>query len=101
MRVTVDIDGSNKEWWAWSVFYMMKHSKLFTAVEIYRTRRGYHIIGYGSSLTESQVSTMRRIYGDDTARIEIDQAKNPNQPKQVLWTVKNGHTAKLLERWTQ
>lgn len=98
MRVTVDIDGHHREWWAWSVYYMMRDSGQFTKVEIYRTRKGFHVVGYGTGLSEIEAEILRRIYGDDTLRIEIDMVKNTGQPKQVLWTVKNGYEVELLER---
>ncbi|MEM4167691.1 MAG: hypothetical protein QXW98_04550 [Candidatus Caldarchaeum sp.] len=98
MRVTVDIDGLHREWWAWSVYYMMRDSGQFQRVEIYRTRKGYHIIGYGTGLSETEINHLRRMFGDDQLRLEIDILKNTGQPKQVLWTVKNGYEVKLLER---
>lgn len=97
MRITIDIDGKNREWWAWSVYYMMRDSGEFTRVEIYRTRRGWHIIGYGSGMSEIEAEIVRRCMGDDSIRIMIDSVKHPLQPKQVLWTKKDGYEVELID----
>ena len=99
MRLTLDIDGRNRGWWAWGIYYMLRDSGEFTKVEIYRTKKGYHIIAYGSTLTESQVTRLRRTLGDDPVRVEIDEVKHPLQPRQVLWNVKDGYTVELMEKW--
>ncbi|MDW8086237.1 MAG: hypothetical protein RMI45_08405 [Ignisphaera sp.] len=88
MRLTLDIDG--REWWAWAVYYHLRDSGEFDRVEIWRTRRGYHIIAYGGGFTEMEINVIRATLGDDKLRLIIDEAKIPLQPRQVLWSVKNG-----------
>jgi len=99
MRVTVDIDGKDRGWWAWSVYYMLRDyfKGVFSRVEIYKTRRGYHVVGYGSGLSVYEVMRMRRALGDDAVRIEIDGVKHPLQPRQVLWNRKDGYEVRLLD----
>lgn len=97
MRVTVDIDGNDKAWWAWSVYYMMKNMDEFSRVEIWKTKNGFHIIGYGSGLSEIEANLLRASFGDDKIRLAIDSAKIYGQPKQVLWNKKNGYEVFMLE----
>jgi hypothetical protein len=97
MRLTLDIDGKNRGWWAWAVFYHLRDSGQFTRVEIYETRKGYHIIAYGGGLDMIEMEKLRRCLGDDAFRLEIDLVKHPNQPHNVLWNVKDGYKVKLLE----
>jgi hypothetical protein len=97
MRLTLDIDGREREWWAWAVYYQLRDSGQFTRVEIYRTRKGYHIIAYGGGLDLIEMEKLRRHYGDDNFRLEVDVVKHPKQPRNVLWDIKNGYEVKLLE----
>lgn len=97
MRLTLDIDGDDRGWYAWGIYHMLRCSGEFRRVEIWKTRKGYHVVAYGSDLTEHQINLLRAALGDDKLRLAIDMAKHPLQPKQVLWNVKNGSRAVLLE----
>ncbi len=99
MRLTLDIDGRNRGWWAWGVYYMLRDSGEFRRVELWKTRRGYHVVAYGGVYAPWELQNLRRSLGDDPLRVEIDSVKHPLQPAQVLWTVKNGWTVTLLESW--
>ena len=95
MRLTLDID--EREWWAWAIYYHLCHSGKFKRVEIYQTRKGHHIIAYGGAFNENDILRLRRHYGDDVIRVELDSIKYPEQVRQVLWTKKDGYEVKLLE----
>jgi len=97
MRLTLDIDG--REWWAWAVFYSLRDSGEFTKVELYRTRKGYHIVAYGGGFNQYELDNLRRMYGDDVVRLDIDNTKYPGQPRNVLWNKKDGFEVKLVERY--
>lgn len=96
MRLTLDID--ERDWWAWAVFYSLRDSGLFWRVEIWKTRKGHHIVAYGG-LDPITVDILRASLGDDQLRIAIDRVKPPRIPKQVLFNRKNGYEAELLEVW--
>ena len=97
MRLTLDIDGRDRGWYAWGVYYMLKYSGEFKSVEIRRTRRGYHVIARGSGLSEHEIMLLRMALGDDSLRVAIDSVKHPLQPRQVLWRRKNGYEVRVLE----
>jgi hypothetical protein len=97
MRLTLDIDGRSRGWYAWGLYYMLKSSGEFSKVEIRRTRRGYHVIAWGSGLSEHEVTLLRMALGDDMLRVAIDSVKHPLQPKQVLWRKKNDWEVETLE----
>jgi hypothetical protein len=98
MRITVDIDGPL--WKALSVFYQLK--SVCRKVELYKTRKGFHVIGYGAPVkNEEEVLQVRRYFGDDNLRIEIDEINlKSGKPFQVLWNIKNGFENKLIEVWS-
>jgi hypothetical protein len=103
MRLTLDIDGEKRAWWAWGIYYMLREmgrsKNLFTKVEIRKTRKGYHVVAAGTGLTEMEILILRMTLGDDALRTAIDSIKHPLQPKQVLWIRKNGYEVEVLERW--
>ncbi|MEM5867977.1 MAG: hypothetical protein QXG39_08690, partial [Candidatus Aenigmatarchaeota archaeon] len=69
MRITVDIDGPL--WKALSVYYQLK--SVCRKVELYKTKKGFHVIGYEAPVkTPKEVLEVRRALGDDPIRIEID-----------------------------
>jgi hypothetical protein len=92
VRLTLDIDGKDRGWWAYAAFYSLRDSGLFWKVELWRTRKGYHVVAFG-------VDIWRRIYGDDPVRVWLDSIKHPSMPKNVLFNRKNGYEAELIERW--
>jgi hypothetical protein len=96
MRLTLDIDGGCRGWYAWALFYSLRDSGEFTRVELRRTRRGYHVIGWGTGMSEMEVTLLRMTLGDDALRVAIDSVKHPLQPKQVLWRRKNGWEAETI-----
>jgi len=95
VRITVDIDG--RPWWAWSVYYMLRG--VCRRTEIYKTRRGHHVVGYGAPVRNfEECILVRRALGDDPKRIELDiLLYKTGKPFQVLWSVKKGYEVKLLE----
>lgn len=64
------------------------------ADEIYRTRRGFHIIWKDLPITFEQSLRYRKLIGDDKNRIALDK-DCPEKPKQVLFTKK---TVKYLDK---
>lgn len=98
MRLTLDIDGRERGWWAYATFYSLRDSGLFWRVELWRTRKGYHVVAFGG-LDDFTVDIWRRIYGDDPIRVWLDNAKHPSMPRNVLFNRKNGYEVELIERW--
>jgi len=86
MRVTVDIDS---KWWNDLFRVLEKGFELGLGMpnEIRKTRRGYHIIWRGLSITKEECLELRKKLGDDEKRIMLDQTK-PYKPFQVLFTKK-------------
>lgn len=99
MRLTLDIDGKNRGWWAWGIYYMLRDSGEFSRVELRRTRHGYHIVASGSGMSTYEIDTLRMSLGDDPLRVAIDMVKHPLQPRQVLWKVKNNRQVETLDCW--
>jgi hypothetical protein len=100
MRLTLDIDGRERDWWAYAAFYSLRDSGLFWKVELWRTRKGYHVVAFGG-LDDFTVDIWRRIYGDDPVRVWLDSVKHPSMPKNVLFNRKNGYEAELIEKWEE
>jgi hypothetical protein len=96
VRLTLDIDGRGRGWYAWALFYSLRDSGEFTKVELRKTRRGYHVIGWGTGMSETEIALLRMALGDDALRVAIDNVKHPLQPRQVLWRRKNGWEAETL-----
>ena len=94
MRVTVDLDTDN----ALDMLKAYYNLRCGTDdVEVYRTRRGYHVIGYGFDLTPEEAVTVRTVLGDDENRIRLDEiaASGGNaKPQQILWTHKYGRASR-------
>lgn len=99
MRLTLDIDGRSRGWWAYATYYSLRDSGLFHRVELRRTRKGYHVIAFGC-LNPFEVDVLRRIYGDDPVRLVLDTVKVEKQPKNVLWRRKNGYEVEVIESWS-
>ena len=94
MRVTIDLD-SAEMLPVLSAYYNLK--QLTDDVEVYRTRRGYHVIGYGLPISAKDALTIREHLGDDSNRIYLDEvaAKGGNaKPQQILWTHKYGRASR-------
>jgi hypothetical protein len=88
MRVTIDVDGGELEALI-KLLNLMHYTRMFPRAkyEMYRTRRGYHIVARDLPITFQESLLLRMMVGDDATRIaldEVDEAK----PKQVLFTWK-------------
>lgn len=59
----------------------------WTADEIYRTKRGFHLIWRNVQISEEESLRYRKILSDDKHRIELDESC-PKKPKQVLFDEK-------------
>lgn len=86
MRVTIDLDSSSKIRLKWA---LLKGRLLCgkPADEIYRTRRGFHLLWFNVPITEEQMFRYRKILNDDKKRIELDK-ECEKKPKQVLFDTK-------------
>jgi hypothetical protein len=92
MRVTIDIDTKGKE--AGEAF--RKLSEITKGlIEIWETRRGFHFIVRGLPISFEESLRIREECGDDPLRLRLDREMG-DKPKQVLWTVKDGHVAKRI-----
>lgn len=98
MRLTLDIDGSDPETHskALKLYDTLKAQFLRHDIEMYKTKRGYHLVVYDTGLTYEQVLQLRELLGDDKNRIKLD-TELFKKPKQVLFTEKNGHQRTLIE----
>jgi hypothetical protein len=90
MRVTVDVDGGELEALI-KLLNLIHYTRMFPRAkyEMYRTRRGYHIVARDLPITFHESLLLRMMVGDDATRValdEVDEAK----PKQVLFTWKRG-----------
>jgi len=88
MRVTIDVDGGELEALI-KLLNLIHYTRMFPRAkyEMYRTRRGYHIVARDLPITFQESLLLRMMVGDDVTRIaldEVDEAK----PKQVLFTWK-------------
>ena len=86
MRVSIDLDSRSRPKLKWA---LLKGRFLIgrTADEIYRTRRGFHLIWYNVPISEEKMFRYRKILNDDKRRIELDR-NCPLKPKQVLFCEK-------------
>ena len=93
MRLTIDVDTKTEP----NIRRIIRLLKSFKHCEneVYETTRGFHIIIYDTGLSFSQVLSIRQMYGDDKARIKLDEELF-FKPKQVLFTSKNGIQRKLV-----
>lgn len=98
MRLTLDIDGNDdKTRKKVDVLCRLLIKKFDNHdMEIYKTRRGYHLIVYDTGLTFKEVLKLRGLLGDDKNRIKLDE-ELIKKPKQVLFTEKNGYQRTLIE----
>jgi len=92
MRVTVDLD-SHGMLDLLKAYYNMRC--ITDDVEVFRTNRGYHVIGYGLDGTQQQAEDVRVLLGDDANRIRLD-AMQIVKPKQILWTHKNMKASRTM-----
>ena len=65
---------------------------------VHLTRRGYHVIVYGDDGDLENERELRRIFGDDPFRIDIDKHKQEigSYNFNVLWTEKKGFKVKEI-----
>lgn len=89
MRITCDYDFKNPLRLA---FYIAKGTILLRRFprKLRKTKRGYHCVWYGTSLSEKEMYKMRYRLGDDRNRIRLDMTCE-KKPKQVLFEKKEVH----------
>ncbi len=65
---------------------------------VHLTRRGYHVIVYGNHGSLEDERELRRVFGDDPFRIDIDKHKQEigSYNFNVLWTKKKGFEVKEI-----
>lgn len=89
MRVTVDIDSTNRFNLCWAIlknaYFLHKYPDV---IKSSCTGRGYHIINYGLDETPTRILQLRRLIGDDANRVFLDMCSDKRM-KQVLFTKKN------------
>jgi hypothetical protein len=85
MRITVDLDNVTEK----KVRQIFRRCcKLINKTpEIYKTRKGYHLIVSGLPISFKQSLLLRRKLGDDFQRILFDIECN-SKPRQILWNEK-------------
>jgi len=94
MRVTVDLDTAATLPML-SAYYNLK--TITDDVEVYRTNRGYHIVGYGLPITQDDAIDIRQLLGDDANRIHLDEVAAKGgcaKPMQILWSHKHGRASR-------
>jgi hypothetical protein len=90
MRVTIDVDGGELEALI-KLLNLIHYTRMFPRAkyELYRTRRGYHIVARDLPITFQESLLLRMMIGDDATRIALDEIDDA-KPKQVLFTWKRG-----------
>jgi len=90
MRVTIDVDGGELDALI-KLLNLIHYTSMFPRVkyELYKTRRGYHIVARDLPITFEQSLLIRMMVGDDQTRIMLDEADGA-KPRQVLFTWKRG-----------
>jgi len=90
MRVTIDVDGGELEALI-KLLNLMHYTRMFPRAkyELYRTRRGYHIVARDLPISFKESLLLRMMVGDDATRIALDEVDDA-KPKQVLFTWKRG-----------
>lgn len=96
MRLTLDIDDTSDKIIG-ELVKMLEAGFGGHDIEIYKTIKGYHLIVYDTGLTYAQVLKLREFLGDDKNRIKLDKELT-DKPKQVLFTVKNGHQRQIMTK---
>lgn len=99
--ITLDIDGKTREEATVKMLIAcinLKYAFPNRDVIVHLTRRGYHIIVYGDDGDLENERELRRIFGDDPFRIEIDKSKQERGSYNfnVLWTQKKGFQTKEI-----
>jgi len=86
MRVTCDLDRKSKLRLFWALF---KGRILIgkTADEIFRTRRGWHLIYENLDISQERSLELRKRLGDDPKRIYLD-TNCPKKQQQILFSQK-------------
>lgn len=97
MRVTVDVDGGSLEALI-KLLNIIHYTSMFPTrkVEMYKTRRGYHIVVRDLPISFSESLLLRMTVGDDPERIWLDEICD-DKPKQVLFTEKHGYKRQKLD----
>ena len=88
MRITIDVDGSELEALI-KLLNLIYYTRMFRRAkyELYKTRRGYHIIARDLPISFEESLIARMLVGDDPTRIELDEL-DESKPKQVLFSWK-------------
>jgi len=73
MRITIDDDHTNPIYWAWRILRGIYYCKKWPDT-IRRTERGIHLIWYNIDCDVKRMFLLRKIIGDDKARIIKDIA---------------------------
>jgi hypothetical protein len=99
MRITLDYDQNNREGLikVYNAVDVLERAFGEDNVEIYQTRRGYHVIAHNTGLNFTQVLIMRALLGDDRNRIKLDKELH-DKPKQVLFSWKSGFFRKKITK---
>jgi hypothetical protein len=86
MRITIDVDHKSRIalWW---VCFKGRILLGKSADNIYKTRKGWHVIWHSLPMTEQASITYRKILGDDKNRIRLDHFSN-KRLHQVLFSEK-------------
>lgn len=98
MRVTVDKDYVS-EFERLKTYFNLRHicRGRVTSINISADDDGVHLIGYGLPISFEQSLELRRLLGDDPARIGFDESRI-SKPKQVLWTKKNKNRVRFMTK---
>lgn len=102
MIITIDIDGKTRDEATVRMliaYFSIRHIFPKRDVAVHLTRRGYHLICYvGEVMSLEQERELRRVFGDDPFRIDIDKHKQEigSYNFNVLWTEKKGFKVKEI-----
>lgn len=91
--ITIDIDGENRfDATVNMIISFIDFKSIYPRREIiiHLTKRGYHLIVYGDDGDLETERNLRKIFGDDPARVNIDKMKQEKglYNFNVLWTIK-------------
>lgn len=99
--ITLDVDGVTRDEATAKMlmaYINLKYVYPRRDVFVHLTRRGYHLIVYGNDGDLERERELRRVFGDDPFRVDIDKHKQEigSYNFNVLWTVKRGFEVKEI-----
>jgi len=95
-RITIDIDGENRDESTFrmlKIYFNLKYVFPDAKIRVDITRKGYHIVAFSEKIQQQNVIEYRKMFGDDSIRIMLDEDREP-VGSNILWSVKKGFVVK-------